>query len=556
MVTMIPARSWFAPGEPIVLTFDQQLDQDAVVRVWSLATLVLEQLVPAGQTGVTLHTDRLGGFGVTLHDAADTAQASTVRASTAFDVLHDPFERPRYGFLVRMTEETPVADISRLYRRLHLNLAQFYDWAWRHSTLMPPQNEYLDPLGQARSLTHVDRIATAFRAIGTVPLGYSAVYAIGHDELDAWREQVLYREDGEPFRLGENFLVLVDPSDPVWLEHYTAQLRAVMEGTALAGFHLDQYGWPKVARGHDGRRIDLSVAHRRMLEAVREAVPESRFMFNNVNDFPTWATADAPQDASYIEVWPPHSTLGDLALLAERTRVLRPEHPPILSAYLSCFRQSHEGGVNAAKLAMAAIFSNGGTHLLLGEESGVLTDPYYPNYETLGADLIEQFVPWYDFLVRYGDLLLAPGLQPVTEYFSGGINEDVLLVTPDGLPASTKAEAGSIWVQVVRTAEGGHVVHLINLSGLSETEWDAVKPDQPELSGLVLKIVPALADAGVLWASPDSPDQAGMIALQGARVEGSDQTDALSAGQEHLDVPLPPLKTWAMIYLPATPEAA
>ena len=43
----------------------------------------------------------------------------------------------------------------------------------------------------------------------------------------------------------------------------------------------------------------------RMITATRGRLPGAQLVFNNVNDFPTWATAPAPQDAAYIEVWPP-----------------------------------------------------------------------------------------------------------------------------------------------------------------------------------------------------------------------------------------------------------
>ena len=53
-----------------------------------------------------------------------------------------------------------------------------------------------------------------------------------------------------------------------------------------------------------------------------------------------------------------------------------------------------------------AIFSHGGTHLLNGEADTLLIDPYYPKNHRLEASTGEPMRRWYDFLVRYGDLLL------------------------------------------------------------------------------------------------------------------------------------------------------
>ncbi len=363
-------------------------------------------------------------------------------------MLADAFERPRYGFVAAMTGEADLDAIARFARRMHLTLSQFYDWGHRHSELLPPGEHYLDPLGMERELSVVNDLCGALRAVGTLPLGYSAVYAIGHAEREEWGDALLLRADGEPYRLGEDFLLLVDPAHPRWLEHYTAMLGRALAGTAFAGFHLDQYGWPKFAVRGDGARVDVGRSFVALIDAVRAALPEARTMFNNVNDFPTPWTAGADQDATYIEVWPPHSTLQDLGDLAARSRALRPEHPPILSAYLSVYdREPAERADAAAALTMAAIFSHGATHLLLGEAGHALTDAYYPRNHRLADASVAFFGRWYDFLVRHGDLLLDVDLD-MTEYVTGGINSDIVFRLPDGITASTKpspARCGRAW---------------------------------------------------------------------------------------------------------------
>lgn len=534
---IIPERTSHIPGDAVRLLVDDPAVR--TVRVHHLAHLVAEVTVEDGVALVPAQP--VGGYGVTGVDAVGAE-----RHRTAFDVLDDPFDRPRYGFVTKMDDSAPVEEMLTFFRRLHLSLAQFYDWAYRHSTLLPPEDPYRDPLGQPRSLAVIDRLAARFSDVGTVPLGYSAVYAIGADEVAQWSAAVLRREDGAPYRLGEDFLVLVDPGDEAWLAHYTQQLRDVIDRTSLRGFHLDQYGWPKFARTADGR-IDVARSFVRMLEAVREAVPEARFMFNNVNDFGTRETAGAAQDASYIEVWSPHDTLQDLADLVARTRALRPEHPPIISAYLSCLTDSPAGGVEAATCAMAAIYSSGGTHLLLGDSSHALTDPYYPRNAELEPAALDALVPWYDFLVRYGDVLLAPDVHDVTEFYAGGINEDIVIEAADRT-VSTKAAADSVWVRVFRTGDGSHVIHVINLLGLEETDWDRAKPPVAPLEGATVKVATGLAPAGVWSASPDDPE---LRPLVGRDAGTAAQSDALSAGQEHLAFALPPLGRWTLIWLPA-----
>jgi dextranase len=537
---LIPTRSWFADDEPVGIEFDVPTDAEGVLSVWHIATKVHEQGVPAGSTGVQLGAFARGGYGVELHLGGSIA-------ATAFDVLADAFERPRYGFVVTLTDEADARAVARSYRRLHLTLAQLYDWAYRHSRLLPPTEHYIDPLGQERDLGAVNRMCAELEAAGVVPLGYSAVYAIASAERGDWPDSQLVRPDGEPYRLGEDFLVLVDPSEPRWLSHYLEQLAAVVERTGIRGFHLDQYGWPKFALRSDGERVDLAVAFPALLTAVRERLPLTPFMFNNVNDFPTYATATAPQDATYIEVWPPHSTLGDLGRLATTARSYRPEHPPILSAYLSCYAQDEHRANVCATLVMATAFSHGATHLLLGEDSNALTDPYYPRNHRISPASMDLFVRWYDFHVRYGDLLLDPTQVDVTEFFTGGINEDLVFSGQDGVEFCTKAKPGTVWTRVVRTSHG-LVVHLVNLVGQDETEWDAGKNDPVPQSGITVRLAPVAEPPVLVWATPDA--DVGTPRELSGRVDGAgQQRDALSAGQTYAVYDLPTVTTWALVFI-------
>ena len=427
---------------------------------------------------------------------------------------------------------------------MHLNAALFYDWAYRHSQLVPPAAHYVDPLGQERDLGAVNRMAVTLAEAGTVPLGYSAVYAIGSDEVAEWADSLLLRADGEPYRLGEDFLVLVDPAEPRWLEHYLGQLERVLAETELRGFHLDQFGWPKFATRGDDARVDLAGSFVTLLEAVRERMPKARFMFNNVNDFPTLATAPAPQDATYIEVWAPHDRLQDLATLATNARTARLEHPPILSAYLSCYGDGEPRATNAAALVMATVFSHGASHLLLGEGGHALTDPYYPRNHVLSAESVDQFALWYDFETRYGDLLFDAAAQDVTESFTGGINNDVVF---GGASFSTKAAPATVWTHIVRTPLG-LVIHLVNLVGQTETAWDAGKNPVVEVTGATLELSLVGDGASVWFAGPHAPD---FVELRSSGKATSTQTDALSADQSSAMFELPPLDVYSIVFVPA-----
>lgn len=538
MTILVPTLAVYGVADAVAMDIEPPLASPAVAVVTHLEHVVATVPLDAGAHRVELGVLPLGGYGITVRGTDGEAIAAT-----AVDVLASRWDRPRYGFAVTLDGSLDPADVSSFFRRTHLTAALFYDWAYRHTQLVPPERHYVDPLGQPRDLDVVNAMARSLSAVGTAPLGYAAVYAIGWEEVEEWADALLLRPDGEPYRLGENFLVLVDPANPRWLAHMLDRLAETVEHTELVGFHLDQFGWPKFGGAPDGSSVSLAASFETFLTAVRERLPDSQFMFNNVNDFPTHRTAGLPQDATYIEVWEPHLTLGHLGHLATRARVPNPAHPPILSAYLACYtRDAEANATDAGKLVMATALSHGATHLLLGEAGNALTDPYYPRNHKLSAQGVEAYVPWYDFAVRYGDLFYGPSIADVTTHMTGGINEDVVVVT-DSAPVRVDAEPGTVWTRVVETPEG-LVVHIINLASQDSITWDQGKQPVSPIAGARLRLAFADSATSVQSCSPDAPDLVALTPL--GKVSGS-QNDALSAGQGGQEYELPVLGEWTVV---------
>ena len=184
---------------------------------------------------------------------------------------------------------------------------------------------------------------------------------------------------------------------------------------------------------------------------------------------------------------------------------------------------------------MATIFSHGGTHLLNGEADTLLIDPYYPKNHTTQTSTQDLMRHWYDFLVRYGDLLLDPSAVDVTRAYTGGINEDIVFEAPGGVRISTDPEPGVIWVRVVR-GHHGLVVHLINLD---RSGGDRL--GRPEDAG----------DAGRRRDDADAADvRDGHPA--GGDPDGDPSLEPLPTAVDGLYdvVTLPPLGAWTMVVLP------
>jgi dextranase len=515
---LLPTKATFAPGDAIEIEL-RGSERPARVSLWRLDQRVAESASEAGL--VRFPPQPEGGYGVECDGA-----------TSALDVLADPLARPRYGFVSHYEPGRKTGGVADNVRRLHLNAVQFYDWMYRHADLLPPDDEFTDALGQTVSLETVRRLATAVRAAGSLPLGYAAVYAAGRDEWPAWQSEGLYRADGTPWTLGDDFLWNVDPTSERWLDHFGRDLERALE-VGFAGFHLDQYGAPKRALRYDGSDVDLADAFPLLIDRLAERLPAALLIFNNVNDFPVWSTAHANQDAIYIEVWPPHERLEHLAELVAKARALAPAKPVILAAYLSSYTSDEQAANLAERLQLATVFSHGGSALLHGEEQAVLTEAYYVRHTQLDGKSRDAARRYYDFAVRYGDLLFDRDAVDVTRTMIGGENREITVRAP--VPVATDCRAGALWVRAIRTTRG-LVISLIDLSDQEDTRWDAPKRAFSARTGVRVGVERVRhAAPRFLFADPE-----GSPALQPL---------APTLHERHDVVELPAFRTWSLLWV-------
>src|SRR5579862_616779 len=521
MTSLLPAKATFSPAEPVVVEARGVQDGETM-RLYRLDALVGEVAVDRGLGGFPPQTP--GGYGVEVNGT-----------TTALDVLERPLERPRYGFVSRFDVDRDPGGVAENVRRFHLNAVQFYDWMYRHASLLPPSDEFEDALGRRLSLATVRRLIDAVSAAGSLPLAYAAVYAVGKDAWSDWRDEGLYRADGSPWMLGD-FLWNVDPSSGRWTAHFVRELQSAL-ALGFAGVHLDQYGSPKWALRSDGTRVDLARAFPALLQRIAAALPDAQLVFNNVNDFPTWSTAGAPTALTYIEVWPPHTRLRDLTTLVANARSYAPGKPVVLAAYLSSYDGDEARALQAEKLQLATVFSSGSTVLLHGEENAVLTDPYYVRHGTLSVAAQDEARRYFDFLVRYGDLLLDPHAVDVTSSHLGGENQEVEIEAP--VPVGVEPEPGVLWGRVIRAGDS-LLIHLIDLSGQDDDCWDAPKHPSAPLQGVRVSILRRGSNAPLVLAA-DPEKRPALTPL------------AVATGELYDVVEIPSFSTWLLLQVREAP---
>lgn len=429
-----------------------------------------------------------------------------VGAVGGVDVLADWRHDPRYGFL---TDFSPgaggLADRVAAMARYHLTCVQLYDWMFRHYRLLPPTPEFTDALGRRMSLDSVGAAVDACHDQGMAALAYATVYAAEREFSDAHRDWQLHDDAGRACHLADLFFLMdLDPGGG-WSEHMLGELRDVLDRLDVDGFHLDQYGYPRVARTLAGQRrdvaaglVDFTGRADRLLAARR---PHGGSILNNVNSWPIGQTAAGAQVANYIEVWKPHVDHRDLVALVDRARDLAPATPVILAAYPSFLRHRPPEDTAAGGLAalVAVTLAAGAWPLLVGEGDRILADPYYPEHLPLAGrpatvlrELFDAGVAWRDFL-RHRDI------RPVAEAFVVGPDAEITL----DVPLSSRPVPGAVWVRM-SARPGWTVVSLVNLCDAVSPRWDHPQP-MPTRRSVRLRL-PAGVDPGAVWvAAPDSP---------------------------------------------------
>jgi dextranase len=177
--------------------------------------------------------------------------------------------------------------------------------------------------------------------------------------------------------------------------------------------------------------------------------------------------------------------------------------PVILAAYLKPFREepleTMDRAHNAALILTAVIISNGGYHLLLGEENGVLTQGYYVDYTKANESFMRAIRTYYDFFIRYANVFFDKDLRDVSMTHLQGDNLEYQLENVD---CSTYGKTDKVWA-IVREKPGLKVISLINLKGNSDDRWNEGKEAPTLTTNIQVKIQLEQKVKHVFIASPD-----------------------------------------------------
>ena len=302
---LFPAKAQFHTGEPVdvILETDGEPWERAEAAVFRLNELVGRQsLRPAGpRTVLSLgcFDSPFAGYGVSVRL---TGGGKTAVLETAFDVTDSPKRTLRYGFVSDFTPADADNGAMDWLRKCHINTVQFYDWSYRHDSLVSDSETYRDMMGKEISRPTVLGKVRRAKELGMQPIAYGAVYAASREFFEQHPDWAFYTGAQQPFVFIDVFYIMNIQAGSPWREHLIGEYQKALEKMEFSGIHMDTYGFPKTAFSHlrktpEWVRLDRELPT--LIEETREKLSRGGadpcLIFNNVGNWPTRSTAAAPR---------------------------------------------------------------------------------------------------------------------------------------------------------------------------------------------------------------------------------------------------------------------
>ncbi|CAM4168644.1 glycoside hydrolase family 66 protein [Paenibacillus alkaliterrae] len=432
--------------------------------------------------------------------------------NVAIDVSADWKKFPRYGYLAdfhSMSEEEMSQIIDRL-NRFHINGIQFYDWQYKHHEPLKmdgdqPAKEWPDIANRPVSFDTIKGYIDLAHSKNMMAMNYNLLFGAyeGAEADGVMMEWGLYKDptqtNQDKHPLPDNWasdIMLYDPSNTEWQTYLIDKEIEVFKHLKFDGWHVDQLGDRGALWNADGESVKLTQGYVSFLKAAKEKL-DVDYVMNAVGQYgQAFMAPQAPLEFLYTEVWDGHPKYGSLKdIIDQNSAYSKNKLNTVLAAYMNYDLANSPGEFNTPGVLLtdAVIFASGGSHLELGEN--MLAKEYFPNKNlTIPAELEEQLIRYYDFLVAYQNLL-RDGLEESETAASG----------TGAVEISAEPEQGKIWSFAKRKGES-EIVHFINFSDATTMEWKDNRGEQAtpaERKNVDIFIPTEREVADIMFASPD-----------------------------------------------------
>ncbi|MGD0983799.1 MAG: glycoside hydrolase family 66 protein [Acidimicrobiales bacterium] len=489
-----------------------------------------------------------GTYAVEALDAADDLLAEELTT-----VGVHAGERPVHGFATSF-EDQDVPGVLSWHRVLRSTVVQVYDWMASYTEPLGPESGWKDPSNRPVSFKALRALATGFQELGAVAHAYAPVYAVGNAFAAEHPELLMYRGDGEAIRFLDQ-IVLANPGNADWQRHFVAAYGAAAEAIGFDGFHIDTYGYPRVALDVDGNTIDMRTAYESFLRFVRAAWSSSLISFNQVNGVPSAVRLPDGPGFRYCEVWPPNDNwrhfeglldrssgrAGLLAPSTSRDALVRGSvacYPPVWgtdSASAPVQGAAREASLRTVVSTEAIATCLGASALLYGDHIAALCDPYYPKHACLTEHEAGTVLAWRRFALRCRDLFLE---GEDTSWYEID-DENGAVAAEAAAPVRPEPVGGALFARVVH-AERRVAVGVVDLTGSQNGRWS-----EPTSRGSVRSVtIRVLLDHPDKWRA-----EAAVLGAGGDRFAPLPVTEVPHRRGRAVEVRLPLVAGWSVLRL-------
>jgi dextranase len=415
-----------------------------------------------------------------------------------------PGARPVHGFASSFRDED-VASVLGWHEALRSTVVQVYDWMASYTEPLGPASGWRDPSRRPVSFAALRSLAAGLDRLGAVAHAYAPIYAVGHAFAAEHPDLLMYSAHGSPVAFLDQ-IILADPGNAAWQRHFVKAYGSAADAIGFTGFHVDTYGYPRLAERADGSSIDLRFAYESFLDHLRLARPADLISFNQVNGVPSAARIAADPAFRYCEVWPPNVGWRHLEGLLDRSSgragmLDRTGQQGGLRGSVACYPPVWDldaEGVPRAEGRAAALRTVvcteavatmlGASSLIFGDRTGALCDPYYPKHVRLVEHEARTVLEWRRFALRCRDCFLD---GEDTSWYEIDDENGAVAVEAD-VPVRPEPLGGSAFARVVHGPD--HVaIGVLDLSGSEHGSWS-----EPTLPGRLDEVT-----VRVLLARPD-----------------------------------------------------
>jgi dextranase len=496
----------------------------------------------------TLSTLRAGTYAVQAIDEKDRILDEIITT-----VGSHPGERPVHGFATSFRDED-IPSVLKWHRALRSTVVQVYDWMASYTEPLGPESGWKDPSNRPVSLGALRALASGLRDQGSIAHAYVPVYAVGHGFAKQHPEMLMYQDNGEPIRFMDQ-IVLSNPGNEAWQRHFVQSYGQAADSIGFDGFHVDTYGYPRVAFDADGNSIDMRAAYESFLRFARSAWPDTLTSFNQVNGVPSGAQLPLGPRFRYCEIWPPNDEWRHFEGLLDRSSGVAGSHGAgaerieLLRGSIACYPpvwgvgsergpvegRTREYSLRTDVLTEAIATQLGASALIFGDKGTALCDAYYPKHAVLSVDECDEVIAWRHFALRCRDLFVEG--EDTSWYEINDENGAVGIVT-DAVVRPEPA-GGSLFARVIH-ADGRVTVGLVDLTGSENGKWS-----EPTTRGSVFSVtIRVLVDHPNAWTP--------YAAVLGARDDRFAAIESVVVPHRQgraLEVSVPLIKGWSVLRL-------